>query len=117
LRAHRGGRASSERARIRDLERAAQRTGPQRLLSLDRRRYAAACRATLELPHGPEDHRDVRREHEQPHEEWHAARQRHPSRAAERRGATGEQQAGRPDGERNAHQEVHPPQAGSLAVD
>ncbi|MGE5105294.1 MAG: hypothetical protein ACM3NZ_11135 [Betaproteobacteria bacterium] len=82
--------APAERARIGDLECAAQRTGAQGLFAFDRRGDAASGRATLELSHRPPDHRHVRREHEQPDEERHASRQCHPSRSAERRSAAGE---------------------------
>ena len=67
--------------------RAAQRAGAHRLLALDRRGDALPRRAPLELARRPQHDRDVRGEHEQPDEERHRARQRHPARAAERRGA------------------------------
>ena len=85
LGADRVSSSASECTRVRDFEHAAELTSAETLLALDRGRDTRASRATIETSRGPHDHGDVRREHEQPHQERHGSRQRHPARTAERR--------------------------------
>ena len=111
------GGTAAERSRLTDFERAAQLSRAQRLFALDRCRDGLACRATREASRGPRDDRDVGREHQQPHEERNGTRQRHPPRAAQRRSAECENQAGCADGKRESGDDVHPSLTCAFAVD
>jgi hypothetical protein len=73
-------------------------------------------RPPIESPHGPHDDRHVGGDHQQPDEERHGARQRHPPRAAQRRGTEGQQQARGTNREGNSNENVHPTQPGALAI-
>ena len=114
--AHRRGGVATERARAGHFDRAAQRAGAQRVLAFDRGGDALACGAARELARRPPEHGDIGADDEQPDEERHGARKRHPARRAERRGAEREHEAGGADGERHSGGEIQAPESRAFTI-
>jgi hypothetical protein len=111
------GIVAPERARVGNLQCAADRAGAQRLLALDLEREATHGRIANQTPTRPPGRRDRDDRDRQPHDERDHPREVDPSRATQQHHARREQQRRQPDRRRTTRRGDQPRDASAFAID